>query len=100
VIDNSPIIRFNVLATNDALALAQSIPQSTRFYDLIYHPAKTVFLHHAAESGHRAMNGQSMIVRQAVLAFCKRICLARLTELGKDDDATFQAVTEVMFNAW
>jgi shikimate 5-dehydrogenase len=91
----------DIEANNRAsLALARSIPQSTRFYDLIYHPAETVFLHHAAESGHRAMNGQSMIVRQAALAFCKRICLAQLTELGKDNDATFQAVTEVMFNAW
>jgi hypothetical protein len=41
-----------------------------------------------------------MIVRQAVRAFCKRICLPQLIELGKNDDETFRAVTEIMFRAW
>jgi len=80
--------------------LARSIPQDTRFYDLIYHPAETVFLRHGQSTGHRTMNGKSMIVRQAVLAFCNRICLPQLIALGKNDDETFQAVTEIMFRAW
>lgn len=81
-------------------AIAKTIPQQTRFYDLIYHPEETVFLRHARMSGHATMNGKSMIVRQAVLAFCKRICLRQLIDLGKDDGETFQAVTEIMFHAW
>ena len=90
------------IAANNAasLALAGSIPSSTRFYDLIYHPAATVFLQHGQSTGHRTMNGKSMIVRQAVRAFCDRICLTALTALGKNDDETFRTVTEVMFNAW
>jgi len=80
--------------------LAQSIPQDTRFYDLVYHPEETVFLRQGRLTGHRTMNGKSMIVRQAVLAFCKHICQAQLIELGKNDDETFHKVAEVMFRAW
>ena len=91
----------DIAANNDAsLALAGLIPSSTRFYDLIYHPAATVFLQHGQSTGHRIMNGKSMIVRQAVRAFCDRICLTALTARGKNDDETFRTVTEVMFDAW
>jgi len=91
----------DIAANNQAaLALAQSIPQATRFYDLIYHPPETVFLRQGQSTGHRTMNGRSMIVRQAVLAFCERICLTRLSEMGKNNKQTFQEVTEVMFGAW
>lgn len=91
----------DIAANNQASqALAQSIPQDTRFYDLVYHPEETVFLRHGRLTGHRTMNGKSMIVRQAVRAFCQRICLRQLIELGKNDEATFQAVTEIMFRAW
>ena len=83
-----------------ALALAQSIPPDTRFYDLIYHPPETVFLRQGRSTGHRIMNGRSMIVRQAVLAFCKRVCLSQLSEMGKNNDQIFQEVAEVMFGAW
>ncbi len=80
--------------------LAAAIPQSTRFYDLIYHPEETVFLRHGRMSGHRTMNGKNMIVRQAVIAFCKRICQPQLAHLGKDNDATFSQVADVMYRAW
>jgi ribosomal protein L16 Arg81 hydroxylase len=46
------------------------------------------------------MNGKTMIVRQAVRAFCKHICLDQLTALNRNDDATFNLVTEVMFDSW
>jgi shikimate dehydrogenase len=80
--------------------LAAVIPQATRFYDLIYHPEETVFLRHGRVSGHRTMNGKNMIVCQAVIAFCKRICQPQLAQLGKDNDATFSQVAEVMYRAW
>jgi shikimate dehydrogenase len=83
-----------------SLTLIQSIPPSTRFYDLIYHPDQTVFLNQAERTGHRTMNGKSMIVRQAALAFCKHICLSNLKELGKDDDDTVRAIADIMFGAW
>jgi len=88
------------LNNENSLALAQSIPRSTRFYDLIYHPVQTIFLSHAESTGHPTMNGKSMIVRQAVHAFCKRICLPRLIEFGKADDDTARVVAAVMFGAW
>jgi shikimate dehydrogenase len=80
--------------------LAQLIPQATRFYDLIYHPEETVFLRHGRMTGHRTMNGKSMIVRQAVIAFCQRICQRQLAELGKDNAETFRQVAEIMYRAW
>jgi hypothetical protein len=46
------------------------------------------------------MSGKNMIVRQAVRAFCDRICLTALTALGKNDDKTFRTVTQIMFDAW
>ena len=81
-------------------SLAQSIPQATRFYDLIYHPEETVFLRHGRLSGHQTMNGKHMIIRQAVIAFCHRICQRQLAQLGKYDDATFAQVADVMYRAW
>jgi len=88
----------DIAANNQAsLSLARLIPPSTRFYDLIYHPVQTVFIRHAENTGHRAMNGKSMIIRQAVLAFCKHVCRAKLEEFGKNHDQTFGTVTEVMF---
>ncbi len=83
-----------------AESLAATIPQATRFYDLIYHPEETVFLKHCRATGHRAMNGKSMIVGQAVRAFCKRICQPQLAQLGKDNETTFAQVAEVMLRAW
>lgn len=95
------VAQADIAANNQVSeSLAQSIPQDTRFYDLIYHPEETVFLRQGRLTGHRTMNGKSMIVRQAVLAFCRRICRPMLIELGKNQDETFRAVTEIMFRAW
>jgi len=81
-------------------SLVQSIPKDTRFYDLVYHPEETVFLRQGRLTGHRTMNGKSMIVHQAVRAFCKHVCLHQLVPIAKNDDETFYTVTEVMFRAW
>ncbi len=80
--------------------LAQLIPLLTRFYDLIYHPEETVFLRHGRGTGHKTMNGKRMIVCQAAIAFCRRICPCQLAQLGKDNDATFAQVADVMDRAW
>jgi shikimate 5-dehydrogenase len=99
---NSPVLsalpnanlaqRWQALAQSDIAAnnresesLAQSIPQDTRFYDLIYHPEETPFLRHGRLTGHLTMNGKNMIVCQAVIAFCQCICRQQLHHLGKDD---------------
>ncbi|MGH7817888.1 MAG: shikimate dehydrogenase family protein, partial [Candidatus Binatia bacterium] len=80
--------------------LAQSIPKDTRFYDLIYAPEETVFLRHGRLTGHRTMNGKNMIVCQAVIAFCRRICQRQLAELTKDNEETFREIARVMYRAW
>ena len=90
------------IATNNrrSATLAAVVPQATRFYDLIYHPEETVFLHHGRRSGHHAMNGKNMIIRQAVIAFCKHICQPQLAQLDKDNEATRSQVADVMYRAW
>jgi len=80
--------------------LAATIPAATRFYDLIYHPEETVFLRHGRQSGHGTMNGKNMIVCQAVIAFCRRICRQQLQSLGKDTLATQREVAQVMYANW
>ena len=81
-------------------SLTATIPVATRFYDLIYHPEETVFLRHGRETGHRTMNGKTMIVCQAVIAFCRRICQRQLQALGKNTPATQRQVAEIMFANW
>jgi shikimate dehydrogenase len=83
-----------------SLSLASAIPTAVRFYDLIYHPEETVFLRHGRETGHMTMNGRAMIVNQAVIAFCKRICSAELQGRGKDNAATYERILTTMYNAW
>jgi shikimate dehydrogenase len=83
-----------------SMALVRAVPSKTRFYDLIYHPEETVFLRHARITGHPTMNGKSMIINQAVIAFCKRICLAELQARGLDSDQTRKTVLETMYGAW
>jgi len=80
--------------------LAATIPAATRFYDLIYHPEETVFLRHGRQTGHRTMNGKTMIVCQAVIAFCRRVCRRQLQALGRDTSKTQREVAEVMFASW
>lgn len=81
-------------------SLAQSIPQDTRFYDLVYHPEETLFLRHGRLTGHRTMNGKNMIVCQAAIAFCERICQRRLQQLGKHDAATRRQIADIMHASW
>jgi shikimate dehydrogenase len=83
-----------------SMQLAASIPKDVRFYDLIYFPEETVFLRHGRLTGHATMNGKSMIINQAVIAFCKRICRAELQARGIDNRATYQRVLETMYRAW
>jgi hypothetical protein len=81
-------------------ALAKTIPPEARFVDLIYHPDETVFLRHGRMTGHKTMNGKSMIVNQAVIAFCKRICGAELQARGIDTPQTDKQILEIMYRAW
>jgi len=91
----------NIDANNLAsMALARCIPSETRFYDLIYHPEETVFLRHGRLTGHPTINGKSMIVNQAAIAFSKRICNAELQARGIDTPETRKQILEVMYQAW
>ena len=91
----------NIDANNLAsMALARCIPSETRFYDLIYHPEETVFLRHGRLTGHPTMNGKSMIINQAVIAFCNRICNAELQARGVDTPETRKQILEVMYRVW
>lgn len=83
-----------------SLELAQSLPKTVRFYDLIYFPEETVFLRHARLTGHPTMNGKAMIINQAVIAFCKHICRAELDARGMNHPDTHRQLLEVMYRAW
>ena len=82
------------------MQLAASIPENVRFYDLIYFPEETVFLRHGRLTGHPTMNGKSMIINQAVIAFCKRVCRAELQARGIENPETYQRILETMYQAW
>ncbi|HUK40633.1 MAG TPA: shikimate dehydrogenase [Candidatus Acidoferrales bacterium] len=83
-----------------SIELATSIPRHVCFYDLVYFPEQTVFLRHARQTGHVAMNGKGMIINQAVIAFCGKICRAELQSRGIDKPETARQVLEVMYGAW
>lgn len=83
-----------------SLRLAQAIPSHVRFYDLIYHPEETIFLRHGRSTGHPTMNGKAMIINQAVLAFCRRICRNELQARRIDTPGTHQLVLNTMHEAW
>jgi shikimate dehydrogenase len=88
-------------ANNQAsIALAQTVPQEVRFYDLIYHPEETVFLRHGRVSGHITRNGKAMIVCQAAIALCRHVCKQHLADSDNDDAATYRAVCQVMMANW
>jgi shikimate dehydrogenase len=91
----------DIKANNEAsLSLAPAIPRSVGFYDLIYHPEETIFLRHGRDTGHRTMNGKAMIVCQAAIAFCSRICRAELQARGIDNEETYRRVLTTMHSAW
>lgn len=83
-----------------SMNLAAAIPSHAGFYDLIYHPEETVFLRHGRLTGHRTMNGKSLIVNQAALAFCKRICLTELKKRRIDTPETLNDIRRIMYCAW
>ncbi len=83
-----------------SMKLAESIPGATGFYDLVYHPEETLFLRHGRATGHPTMNGKALIINQAVLAFCKRICKAESHTRAIDTPETYQEILEVMYSAW
>ncbi len=94
-------LQTDIHVNNEAsLSIASSIPKSVGFYDLIYFPEETVFLRHGKLTGHRTMNGRAMIINQAVIAFCKRICRAELQARGLDNPETHGQILEVMYRAW
>jgi shikimate 5-dehydrogenase len=91
----------DIRRNNEAsLRLASAIPQSVRFYDLVYHPEETVFLRHGRDTGHQTMNGKAMIVCQAAIAFCGRICRAELQARGIDEAKIYGRILATMHNAW
>jgi len=97
----SEAARADVEANNQtSLNLAKSIPPQVGFYDLIYHPEETVFLRHGRLTGHPTMNGKAMIVNQAAIAFCNRICRAALQAKAMDTPETHKEILAVMYRAW
>ena len=85
---------------NASWNLALSIPSGVGFYDLVYHPAETVFLRHGRVSGHRTLNGQGMIVAQAVEAFFNHVCRRVLEGAGLYTEKMRRRILEVMTEAW
>ncbi len=83
-----------------SMVLAKSVPQDVVFYDLIYHPEETVFLQHGRLTGHRTVNGKALIVCQAVIALCRRLCKQELHARNMDNEATEKHVAEVMYASW
>ena len=83
-----------------SLKLADSIPSATGFYDLVYHPEETPFLRHGKATGHPTMNGKAMIINQAALAFCNRICKAEIHARAIDTPETYHEILAVMYSAW
>src|SRR5688500_6595566 len=93
--------RGDIEANNQAsMKLAESIPTEAGFYDLIYHPEETLFLHHGRATGHPTMNGKAMMINQAVLAFCKHICKPDLEARAMDTPETYEEILKVMYSAW
>jgi shikimate 5-dehydrogenase len=91
----------DVQKNNEAsMKLAASVPKSVRFYDLIYSPEETVFLRHGRLTGHPTMNGKAMLINQAVIGFCKRICHAELQARGLHEPEVYQRVLAAMYGAW
>ncbi|HEY3303453.1 MAG TPA: shikimate dehydrogenase [Candidatus Binatia bacterium] len=85
---------------NASWNLALSIPSGAGFYDLVYHPAETVFLRHGRVSGHRTLNGQGIIVAQAVEGFFNHVCRRVLEGAGLYTEKTRRRILEVMTQAW
>lgn len=93
--------RADIQANNDlSIRIAGAVPHNVRFYDLIYSPEETIFLRHARMTGHATMNGKAMIINQAAIAFCRRICRADLQARRLDNPEIYHRILEVMYQAW
>jgi shikimate 5-dehydrogenase len=95
------VAQADIEANNRAsMDLVTSIPTNVVFYDLIYHPAETVFLRHGKATGHRTLNGKAMIVCQAVIGFCRILGQRELDARPMEDDVTKRRIAEMMYEAW
>jgi len=83
-----------------SLAIARSVPADAVFYDIVYHPEETVFLRHARQTGHRAVNGRGMIVAQAVEAFFNHICRRELEAKRMHTPESRRRLSDIMARAW
>lgn len=92
-----PDIRDNHAASSRFLN--QTSPR-TAFFDLVYAPSETMMLRQARWAGHATLNGQGMILFQAVAAFCDWIVRPELEARDLEAVATRRAVLEAMAMAW
>lgn len=85
-----------VLNLEESLRRALRLRPGGVVLDLIYAPRETITLKHARWTGHQAMNGEGVLVGQAVEAFLR---LAHLLIRGRDLDAARGQVERVMREA-
>jgi shikimate dehydrogenase len=90
-------IEANHSMTNKIL---NTVPQETKFVDLIYSPLETQTLATARWSGHAVLNGKGMNICQAADAFVNRILRSHLTSMGWDLRTTYRRVFEIMSQVW
>jgi shikimate dehydrogenase len=85
---------------NHALSMqfTTHVPRHAAFFDLVYAPPETTTLRHARWSGHPTLNGQGMIVFQAVAAFVDHIARPLLEEAGFDASIREQVVETMALN--
>jgi len=74
------------------------VPRHAAFFDLIYAPPETTMLRHARWSGHDTLNGQGMIVFQAVAACVDHIARPLLEEAGYDASIRERVVDTMALN--
>lgn len=90
-------IRLNNEAS---LRLLQQVPVQARIWDIIYAPPDTTLLRQARDTGHRTLNGKSMLVIQAALSFHRHVFAAALAERGLSSEEAYQRVLEIMAREW
>jgi shikimate dehydrogenase len=92
-----PDIQANHAAS---MRIATQAPMHTAFFDLVYAPPETTMLRHARWSGHPTLNGQGMIIFQALAAFCDHIVRAEIERGGLDLVVARRMVLAAMSDAW
>ena len=90
-------IEANQEASAAALAHCRT---ETVFVDVVYDPPETALLRQARLAGHRTLNGNGMLVMQAVEAMVRRIMRGHLLDAGHDLDAAYSRALEAMAAAW